>query len=246
VLLIEPLLDEKIPSYLGVTWTLWYELGFYGLVAISIAIKRRGAQWERMLAVAVLVAVWGIYDSERHGLFYLPRFLSEFLAGTLAFTWIDRESRREKRDWRIPVVVVLFAACSSIFMHDRDRVSVIASAVVAVVLVLTHRFDEAAKRNRFFRLLAGVGLMSYSLYLVHASVQGRTINLLTRVIPEESWLYAVVLFVGWAVSIFVGWLLYVGFEREVEAWRHRRRRRKWNNGERDRVRDGIAADLPSA
>lgn len=94
-----------------------------------------------------------------------------------------------------------------------------AASVTALGLVLVHPFDNKLSEVKWLKPLAFLGVISYSLYLVHLIVVSKIMNLSKRFVPIESVWVLPVVFLSMAAAIVTGVLFYRFIEVPLEKWR---------------------------
>ena len=171
-----------------VFWSLCYEIVFYGLVALLLAGAVKLKQPARLLdASAILAAgvlVWlGINP---HGCPFPWNLWPQFGLGVLVYQVLAQPDRKMPK--------VLFGLCGALVVAGAARFSSFGSSDglsggfqalftlgFASALLLLFRFDRMLSEMKPVRLLAKVGLFSYSLYLIHLLALGIVTQGLSRV-----------------------------------------------------------------
>lgn len=159
ILLVLPL---SVPV-VGVAWTLSYELIFYAVFALLLALRRHLA-----LAALFLWGLAGALTSWNSGWMALTPWVSEFCAGALLAAWIS--DRRPVPGWIFDAGILVFLAivasarAPAEHLQGLHRAGLILAAVALValsVLGARHASGWAA------RAMGKLGDASYSLYLTH-------------------------------------------------------------------------------
>jgi len=175
-----------LPEFLGyayvspVLWTLCYEIQYYlTFVTLLVAAHAIGKRFsppigQRVLA-AVLVALFvASLAARQHLLPGLPKGLalerwSEFFCGVLTFWVVSGRAPR----WLMGCAVVVLAGNAAVTGNYSEPLVTLSTAAMCAMSFLR------PSTNRFFdhAALQWMGLISYSLYLFHASVGYRTVSL---------------------------------------------------------------------
>jgi peptidoglycan/LPS O-acetylase OafA/YrhL len=222
VLLIEPYVGTS--TFLLVSWSLVYELGFYVLVATGFGFVRAGVRFPWLLATAIALGFLGLFGPWT-GAMYILNFWPEFLTGGIVFLALWLKARQIASSQLLLLVPVAFAIVGIFTLPHGERVGqMIGASAFALLLYGLHPLDEAISRWRPLAWLAWVGTFSYSLYLVHVPL-GRVIGLGTRVISPESVWFVFLVMAYWSVAIAGAWVFYRICESPLERWRHYLRRK---------------------
>lgn len=152
---IQPLLPQG--------WTLNYEMMFYLLFALCLAVARRYAVVGAAALICLVVLLgWIIHPTSIPFLFWTNPIILEFVFG-LALFKIWRKSRASGPGWlAFSLVAVLLGALA--WLQPRYPIHRIA-AVPATAIVWAILLTEG--RVRYPRLLITTGDASYSVYLLH-------------------------------------------------------------------------------
>lgn len=158
-------LDELV---LPISWSLTYELYFYGLVALAWVAAGRRLQPVFWLAAAALAAFSSvaIYREGTALSFFANPAILEFLAGALLYLNRERLSRRA-------LLPLLAAAAFLLFWMGLARNAtnafprVYMFGAAAFFLVWFFVVLEASRTYVAGRLMAALGDASYSIYLLH-------------------------------------------------------------------------------
>jgi peptidoglycan/LPS O-acetylase OafA/YrhL len=218
VLLIEPYVNAD--PLLLVSWSLVFETGFYFLVALGFTLRAWGVNLWILIAIAILLACAGL-SGMNAGPFHVLRYWPEFVCGASVFLalWSRPRSRLPAAFISFPVMLVVFAV--AVPGDSQTTWQLAGAALFALVLWVLHPFDEAISRWSGIRWMAAVGIISYSLYLVHVPVGGRVVNLLGRFVSASSVSFLWVQVAAWCASLAAGWLFFKYCERPLERLRHR-------------------------
>ncbi|UBF28989.1 acyltransferase [Kovacikia minuta CCNUW1] len=216
-LLIQPYLS--VPFYVVVYWSLVVEIGFYLLVVSLLVIRNH---WGQKLALLLGVALGITSVLLPPGFAITPlSYWAEFVCGGLLFSalWANAQNRFYQRNLSLFLIAIL--GIESLWIkwayHSNE---VWFSALFAIALYLLFPLDTQITSLKSARWLSFLGLISYSLYLLHVPFQGKIINLGTRFIPPESLLVVLLQGCGWGVAIGVSYVFYRRVEKPLNDWRH--------------------------
>jgi exopolysaccharide production protein ExoZ len=157
-------------------WTLNYEMYFYVLFAISLAISKRCAtvlSIAGLIAVMVLVRVTGMYDHSSVAYFYGYPIILEFAFGVVAFHLIDVLAARQIAPRPLLLLAIAGGFVCLAFTEElfgtapRWIVCGIPSFFIVVSAVLLERVHELRVTHRFAIV---IGDASYVLYLIHGYI----------------------------------------------------------------------------
>jgi peptidoglycan/LPS O-acetylase OafA/YrhL len=137
-----------------VYWTLPYELFFYLLVFLSMAIGKKVGML--FLVILALGSIWG--PSHANGIFFFFNELPAFLLGYALYLLLNRAG-----NLYLSLSMLLLAA-TGVYLKHSEFAYHLTYFVTCVLIVLNHRFP--LKNNWFSRL----GDYSYSVYLIHVPV----------------------------------------------------------------------------
>ena len=204
-----------------VYWSLCYEEQFYLVVAclLFLAPRRRAST---ILLVTIAAALYSMHvwpTSLRATGLFLDYWLA-FACGAGAYLWLAPDGDRRFGVALIAVVGLTTAALRS--------PALVVSFLVSIAMIGFARFDRRVALSSAGRLLTRVGLMSYSLYLIHVPIGGRVVNLLRRTSLSVAAIAATALL----VSLTAAWI----FHRAVES--------RWMNTSSESSPD--RAPLPAA
>lgn len=203
VLYLQGILDA--PTIQDVYWTLCFEIQFYLALVILVAVKERLT--ERLGEAWAFSAIFGP-----------PLLYSVLVAKHVApappgacfrdwyafFAGVSVQRAISRRDW-IPFALAMGASL----------VVTVGSATGVTVIVVASSIAIGHSRNRLGVWLSSgpmqyLGRISYSLYLTHLPIGGRSANLLARLAGNRPWPRLAAGFAGVAIAIgfaSVFWLL---------------------------------------
>lgn len=181
-----------------VFWTLALEAQFYlliGLVFPLLISARTGVQFGTMGALVVAALVFAKQEFVFH-------WLLLFLLGISTFQY-----RRRAVSLHAYVTVVAVLTCFCVVTYGM---------FVAAVGLLT-AFAIAFLTGSMPPVAVFFGRISYSLYLLHAPIGGRVVNLGERfatTLPTQ----LIVICAAFAASVSAAWLLHQAVERPAQCW----------------------------
>ncbi len=183
-----------------VFWTLAIEFQFYIFLALAYPLIVHERQWVRISLVCA-TALGGLY----HDRSLLLQWLPIFAMGMLAFQLTERLLSVSLFTLLMAFVVSMAAALIGV------REALAGFATCMAILYFPPRLA------RLLWPIGFVGVISYSLYLLHTPVCGRVINLVERSslgVPGRYVAVAVTL----GASILAAWLFYLMIEKPSQAW----------------------------
>jgi peptidoglycan/LPS O-acetylase OafA/YrhL len=215
VFLVQPLFTDRF--FLLVSWSLAYELCFYALCGLGMLMLRAGWPTSLVLGLGASLAAIG---------FMLPAgsfpvgLWPEFYLGVLSYAFLrSRRSGNSAAAWlSLGAGSVLVAA--GFYTKSSYQLAMFATAsVTALGIALLYSWDRQISAFRWLKPLAYLGVISYSLYLVHLIVVSKVMNLSKRFVSDESfWVLPVVLLAS-AAAIITGAFFYRVVEAPFETWR---------------------------
>ena len=190
-----------IPSVLGISWTLNYEVAFYGLMALMfVLLARRGKIWLLNGLHLLTAASLALLIFRPGGILFPFDLWPQFGLGVLAYDLLTQP--RRAWTWGILAVIVLetlafgyiytFSGVGSPFEHWRHSAlpsRVLACLIFFAALLALYKHDEALERLLLVRFLSWIGGFSYTLYLTHFlcvnlfSILGDTLGVTAATFP---------------------------------------------------------------
>ncbi len=191
----------------GVYWTLVYEIKFYIIVAILLAIRKLKLNNVLVLLWAIVSLMAGIFKDLLSGtligsgieFFLFPKYSTTFLLGIAL-----REVSKNKKN-----IISYFTAVVSVVGHyfSLGLSSMIWAMVVAVIIVYVSIINPKTvlnKDNVFTKACSFLASISYALYLVHQNIGYAIIRgLVTCGLTNE-----VFVLIPIAVSILIAYLIF--------------------------------------
>lgn len=188
-----------LPAFFGypwlnaVYWTLALEVQFYLLLAGTFPLLSHRAAPVRVAWIGMASALSLLVSSD----ILVFRYLVVFAMGTAAFLIVTRSVDRATG-----VVSMVCLAAVTVIVHGWP--AAVAAAATATILAWQLRLESGT--------LLRIGALSYSLYLLHAPLGGRVVNLGARYAEGAAAELAVVC-VAMAVSLGAAFVLYRLVER---------------------------------
>lgn len=174
-----------------VYWTLAFEFAFYLSMGILFPLVARPERLVHFLAIAALccwaVAFWG-----------LPARVLLFAMGISTFRHVILN---EQTRFHLLTVGLSLAVMSYAGQWLEGLVG------ASVALLLAHHTRVAKLPPGVEKVLAGLGLVSYSLYLIHVPIGGRIVNLGRRFVDSELQVF-ILSVAALAVSLFAAAIMY--------------------------------------
>lgn len=180
-----------------VFWTLALELQFYLLLAGVFPLLTGRRRWLTVLAVVACISCPLVFSDERLVTYWLSLFGSGLLI------WLLKSQRLRMAQ---AVVLITLAAIVTFVTHGL----IVGLVVVSVTGVL------ALKDMRPIRWINYLGLISYSVYLLHIPIGGRVMNLMGR-LPSSPWTDLLALAAATVCSLVAAAALYRWVEKPSKA-----------------------------
>jgi peptidoglycan/LPS O-acetylase OafA/YrhL len=206
LLLTEPL--SRIPAMSGVYWSLSCEIVFYALMALLLFLPRL----QRIPAAAILhviLCLAGLFNPPLDG-WFRPLTLWPLFGTGLALALLPRAPR-----WAATMILFSVAQAFAHIAHHQLIEYSLTAAATAVCLVIVLRWPGIV----WPRWLVWIGGISYSVYIVHATIAGPVFG---RILHRQMELPLVELlrqgFVVVGTLVICG-IFHLCFER---PWMHRR------------------------
>lgn len=211
---------RRVEPIIGPGWTLNYEMLFYALFALGLAMMKRPFWIVSALLVALVAAQMFVAPSAHVAMFYTNSIMVEFIFGMIAGQMIV--SGRVAGRWMSLALVV--AGAAYIVMNGFGTgLRAIDYGVGAFVLIVGAAGLEDVIRAWPLRLMRLIGDASYSLYLTHIITLGVAGTLLRSLSIRGTILADVI---ATALCLAVGIATYLLYEKPVGKWIGRRVARK--------------------
>jgi peptidoglycan/LPS O-acetylase OafA/YrhL len=215
----------KQPQFLSVAWTLCYEVAFYAIVGVALAIALRLPRPE-MRAPLMMSLLHGLTAVLLTALIIAPDVMPfplglwpQFGLGVLVYDMLSRPGERAPRLWAAAIFLLLtvFVLTRDTYLPDAfapSRLTFATTGIFAGFLLLAYRYDSRWSELRFVRLLGVVGLYSYSLYLTHM-LTIRVVNQGVKLLHIPATLHYLVFAAAVAASLGAAYLFYRLFEKPI-------------------------------
>lgn len=203
------------PKYLGVAWSLQYEILFYVLFCVLLVNRRLGCAAFALWGLCVFGVAIGAIDWVKPFGMWHPHCL-QFLFG-VAVGFVARRQSVTLFYGALPlallafVLAVLFEGMGPFGEHSSMGRIVVGLASALILLVLVSLEQQRAIHTPAW--LAGLGAVSYSIYLGHGVFLNLTYSVLLKlglyhVLPE-------VVVYGAAIVVALGGTVLIGYKVEL-------------------------------
>ncbi|MBD1841857.1 acyltransferase, partial [Cyanobacteria bacterium FACHB-63] len=214
LLLIQPYMN--VPFYVVVYWSLVVEIGFYLMMAVLLVIRNRLGQSVALfiglstaVASVVIKTQWAVLTS-----------WCEFVCGALLFIALLSAAQGRVHHRHLALCLIAILGGLSLLINQTSHSSwAWFSAGFALLLYLLYPLDDRATSIRSLSWLSFVGLMSYSLYLMHAPLQFKVITLGNRFIQQSSLGFLALQILGWITAFAASYVFYCCVERSLSQHR---------------------------
>ena len=211
-LLADHFLDR--PTYLLVAWTLSWELSFYLLAALLVWLGLRFGT-AAVMALGLLVALAGTSPVVAATVPPLAGW-AEFMCGACVLAaLVAAQERRATWPWLGAIMLLGIAG----FVQSGRIGTLPFAAIFALALFRLHRHDQRLASLPALHWLGSLGVMSYSIYLVHAPFVSASRNLFGRLVPTEHPIFLIGIFLSILVGLAASLLFFRWFEAPLENWR---------------------------
>lgn len=180
-----------------VYWTLALEFQYYILIALLFGLVVSSKRYRRLLFFAGFIGASLVAPKNDSFIFYYAGY---FLVGIVLFQFYCRIITKTE------FLVLLLATCGVLFYRQGLFLFLLTGTTVSVILFVK-------KVPAFMKWL---GTISYSLYLLHALIGGRIMNLTEARVHSET-LRGAMVFVALAVSVMCSALYYRFIEKPFKV-----------------------------
>lgn len=219
ILLIQSYVD--IPPYVVVYWSLTVEVAFY-LIVVGLLIIKDIISPKAAIFIGLLLGFISIFV-------YSPRILfltywSEFVCGVILFFSLLSTYQKNFFRRNVSFALILAMAGLSLWLNYTYYPNQLwYSAIFAICLYFLYFIDSKIADIKQIKWLQFIGLMSYSLYLIHVPFQSRVINLGLRFISINSPMIILLQIFGWVVALIASYVFYRLVEKPIIQWRYHQR-----------------------
>jgi exopolysaccharide production protein ExoZ len=214
--LIEPWLNKT--PFLIVSWTLSFEIMFYGIAAFGLAAANLTGQMSLSFIAGLLLAFLGLFPAVGSWCPILSLW-PQFFLGMVSWWLVNRPPHLGNRLLAPTAFFCATVAISYIF-KPAPGTSLGLAALVGWLIVVLHPFDRALSRVIWIRWAGSVGLWSYSLYLIHVPIVSKSRNLLGRWFEHSPIGFLLPPLCG-LLAMGTAWYFYTYVEAKSEAYRKR-------------------------
>ena len=202
-----------------VYWSLSIELQFYVVMATGLLLTPKMAEVWLMLTAATSAILSITHAVPLTG--WVLNYWAEFECGIAAYFWITRSARLPWTPWLLMAAACLEMLCSfaehtTLVMSNGRYIPGIRIAVclaVMCMMILVYHLDARLCQKKPFRVLMGIGTISYSLYLTHVPVGTRVFNLGQRFTGLSGLWWLLYFGLSLVASAIVGMLFFRTCER---------------------------------
>lgn len=214
--LIQPYLN--VPFYVVVYWSLVVEIGFYCIVFLILLIEEK-INLKTAIITGLLLGIISILIPEIPQLGFLT-FWSEFVCGFLVFIALFAKHQNHQYYQMLSLLLILiFGTLGILSKYTLQNNQVFFAAIFSIILYCLYFYDNEIDSIVQIKWLKWIGLISYSLYLLHIPFQARVINLGFRFIRVDSPMILFLQILGWIVAISASYIFYKFIEKPLNDLR---------------------------
>jgi exopolysaccharide production protein ExoZ len=218
--------SERAPI-LGVGWTLNFEMYFYALFAIAIAINARFAPIMTAAALCAVFAGAAVFPGSFLLVYYSQGYIWYFLGGIAVFYLTKAfPSMRMPPAVAIAGMIVLYA---TVLLYpvaaERSEVLAFVLKTLPMAIVAWALFAARSGADIRWRPLLLLGEASYSIYLVHTIAMEKIFSrLITRDLAGTNiWVALFVVALATAVGVIVHLIVEKPIDSAIHRWLEYRR-----------------------
>jgi peptidoglycan/LPS O-acetylase OafA/YrhL len=220
-LLLQSILDQE--SLSAGVWYVAIDFQLFALATLLLAgAARAGAALrarplaltgaQALVALGVAASLYGFNRDERWDV-WAVYFFGAYGLGMLACWAVNASSARGAWGWRLLIAALTLGALA---LQWRTRIAL--AGCTALTLALTLR-NPALTRWTLWAPLRRLGLISYSVFLVHFPVCLLANAVISRLLPGSFGMACAGMALAYGLSIAAGNLLYQRVERHMPTWR---------------------------
>jgi peptidoglycan/LPS O-acetylase OafA/YrhL len=212
----------KVPQINSVFWTLGIEVQFYLAFAMMMFFsdwlaKRfilENARFYIISIMAILSLLWifGFVSSP----IWQGGFIGFWYSFMVGVTVSYAVSSNEKSYITLASLNIILVAIAGVITRDAFILMVVFTAAILLYAGLYGKMSTWLN----WRWLQSLGLISYSLYLLHGPVTGATANLIRHFFSESITTDLIVLMTTSMASLIAGWLAFQFVEKPSISWSH--------------------------
>lgn len=204
---------DTLTPVLSVGWTLCYEMLFYLIFAIGMVFNRRSGLVFIFITIFALVVFGASGNSQRpYFQFYTNEIMLYFLSGIVCFMLQQRFSQRYAHNILSLAVITGLLTASTLWLQGYPQLLLLSLSF----FMLTGLEFASQRQTRVTRLVSGIGLASYSIYLCHRLFMGALEKVLHVLMPAATTatMYLAMVILS-AASAIVGYLIYWTIEKRA-------------------------------
>jgi peptidoglycan/LPS O-acetylase OafA/YrhL len=219
ILLAQPYFNTSF--YVGVYWTLTIEVAFYLIVAILLIVKNLFGQ-KLALFIGLSLGFASIF-APLGTMFTFISYWNEFVCGILVFSALLAKYQNQTYHQNLSLILIVIFGLLGIWVDKNYHSSTLwFAAVFAIGLYVLYGFDKKIDSIRQLHWLKYLGIMSYSLYLIHVPFQAKVMNLGIRFVPVDSPMLLILQIFALIVALGTSYIFYQLVEKPLNNWRHHR------------------------
>ena len=211
-------------SFLGVSWTLSFEVFFYIIFGILMAISTR---WSFLIIAAwilgTLANFTGLIDLSQSDVllqFVFNEYNLEFVLGCLAAFLVCKYKSSSNQGMALLCVGIFLYTLSAINMNYKivEISRIIGYGIPSLLMVIGSTYLETYKNIRVPNILTYIGDASYSIYLMHGFAINNITKLILKVSPESTQNIFLINFTGIFIALIAlafGCLIYSCIEKPL-------------------------------
>jgi peptidoglycan/LPS O-acetylase OafA/YrhL len=238
-LFVQPFDNSTLSAINGPLWSISLEVCLYLLFPLTLWLLRRFG-WIPLIVVSVVAGVvwltFAVHLEEGAAVYWLPGHYFEFVLGmAVAFLVCNPRPRQTFIAALAFPISIAVGGAGTIVAYDAARVLGWGAASAALTLLAARSDRNAATRN-LVRLMAPLGVVSYSFYLLHQPAILLAAPWVQQLDVPPIFLYPVMIPIGLLIMGGLAWLFYRAVERPFLL----------SGGMRDAIRPARGTPVPFA